>query len=283
MQTEYDLSWILPYVRESMRGVGNFNFDGYADAVLRALERVGTPSIQRFQPVSYTGQAYNFDAAHHDIKIALTEAFYYLEQNRFILRPAPTQFGAFVPHGQFLITKRGVEWAKGGEPLPEDYNGYMKQFALGVDEVVRQYVSEALNTYIRGTYFASAVMLGAAAEAAIYNLADALVPAIKDASKQATLRKCIAQRGFERLFSFVEKTITAGHENGAIPYEVTEQTTRHLLSLFEYIKVQRNDAVHPKNFQVSPDSVRLTLYAFPMAFEKVEALRQWCIAHPGSL
>jgi hypothetical protein len=68
MQPEYDLSWILPYVRESMRGVGNFNFDGYADAVLRILEKVGTPSVQKFQPVSYTGQTYNFDAAHHDIK-----------------------------------------------------------------------------------------------------------------------------------------------------------------------------------------------------------------------
>ena len=35
------------------------------------------------------------------------------------------------------------------EPLPEDYNGYMKQFDVTADEVVRQYTSEALNTYIR--------------------------------------------------------------------------------------------------------------------------------------
>ena len=222
-------------------------------------------------------------SAPADLRLAAIEAFAYLEHNRYILRPPPTNVAALLTHTQNTITQRGQEWANNVEPLPEDCKGYMKQFDSGVDEVVRQYVSEALNTYIRGTYFASAVMLGAAAEAAIYNLADALVPAIQDATKQATLKKRIAERGFERLFSFIEKTVTAGHESGVIPYEVTEETTRHLLSLFEYIKVQRNDAVHPKNFQVSPDAVRFTLYAFPMAFEKVEALRQWCLAHPGSI
>jgi hypothetical protein len=284
MQTVYDLPWILPFVRESLRGVGNLNFDSYADAVMRCLDKVGTPSIQKFQPHSYTGLTYNFDAARPEIKIAITEAFYYLRQNRFLLAPAPTQHGAFLPHGQFLVTPRGIDWTNGVEPLPEDYNGYMKQFDSGVDGVVRQYVSEALNTYIRGAYFASTVMLGAAAEAAIYNLADAIGPAIKDAAKQATMKKRIADRGLERLFAYIEKTIVAGCDSGIIPYEVTEGTTRHLLSLFEYIKVQRNDAVHPKEFQVSTDSVRLSLSAFPLAFEKVEALiRKWCLANPNSL
>jgi hypothetical protein len=106
MQTVYDLASILPHVRKSLQGVGNMNFDAYADGLFRVLEALGVPTIQRFQQ-SYTGHVYNFDAAHPDIKIAATEAFYYLEQNRFILRPAPTQFGAFVPHGQFVITKRG--------------------------------------------------------------------------------------------------------------------------------------------------------------------------------
>jgi hypothetical protein len=126
-------------------------------------------------------------------------------------------------------------------------------------------------------------MLGAAAKAAIYNLAHALVPALQDVAKQATLKKRISERGFERLFSFIEKTIIASHDSETIPYEVTEETTRHLLSLFEYVKVQRNDAVHPKNFQVSPDSVRLSIYAFPLAFRKVEALRKWFLQNPGKL
>lgn len=281
MQPAYDLAWILPHVRKSLRGVGNMNFDAYIDGLFRVLEELGVTSIQRFQQ-SYTGHTFNFDAAHADIKIAATEAFYYLEQNRFILRPAPTQFGAFVAHGQFLVTKRGAEWANGVDPLPEDYNGYMKQF-VDADEVVRLYVSEALNTYVRGTFFASAVMLGAAAEATVYNLSDALIAALQDAAKREALRRRIDERKLERLFSFIESTISAGHKSGAIPYDVTEGTTRHLISLFEYIKAQRNDAVHPKNFQVSPECVRLSIYAFPLAFRKVESLRKWCMQNPGTV
>jgi hypothetical protein len=282
MQPTYDLSWILPYVRQSMHGVGNMNFDRYFDNLCRILESVGVPSIQKSQQ-SHTGHIYNFDAAHLDIRNAATEAFFYLEQNRFILRPAPTQQGAFLPHGQFQVTQRGLEWVKGAEPLPEDYNGYMKQFDSSVDVIVKQYVSEALNTYIRGTYFASAVMIGAAAEASIYDLADSLIPALQNVTKQATLKKLIGQRGFEKLFEFIESVVVTGHKNGALPYSVMEGTTRHLLSLFEYIRVQRNDAVHPRNFQVSADSVRFTVSAFPLAFRKVESLRRWCDTNPGAL
>jgi hypothetical protein len=117
------------------------------------------------------------------------EAFYYLEQNRFTLRPAPNSSMAFLPHGRYVITVRGQEWASGVEPLPEDYDGYMKQFDASVDAVIRQYVSEALNTYIRGTFFASAVMIGAASEKAIYMVAESLVPGLQDVAKQETLKK----------------------------------------------------------------------------------------------
>jgi hypothetical protein len=285
MSDQFDLSWILPYVRESLRGRGNFGFEAFVDGVFAVLDRIGVgEGIQKRSPLQgYTGYNYDFDKAHPDIKMAVTEAFYYLEQNRFILRPPPTNATAFLPHGQFHITKRGQDWANTVEPLPEDYNGYMRQFDANTDDVVRQYVSEALNTYIRGTYFASAVMVGAASEKAIYLLADDLLLAIQDTTKQRSMRNRIDDRKLDRLFMSIESTINAGHASKTIPYDVMDGTTRHLLSLFEYIKVQRNDAIHPLNFRVSADSVRFSLNAFPLALSKVEALRQWCKAHPASL
>jgi hypothetical protein len=62
-----------------MRGVGNINFDAYADSLFHILEVLDVSSIQRFQQ-SYTGHVYNFGAAHPGIKIAATEAFYYLNR-----------------------------------------------------------------------------------------------------------------------------------------------------------------------------------------------------------
>jgi hypothetical protein len=285
MPTEFDLPWILPYVRESLRGRGNLSFDGFVDGVWSVLERAGTGKGIEKTPIhqGYTGRQYNFDAAHLDIKNAAVEAFYYLEQNRFILRPPPTNSTAFLPHGQFTITVRGQEWANGVEALPEDYNGYMKQFDASVDAVVRQYVSESLNTYIRGTYFASAVMIGAASEKAIYLLADSLLPALSDLAKQRVLQTRLDARRLEQLLSFVEQVVVEGHTRRIIPFDVMGGTTRHLMSLFDSIRLQRNDAIHPMNFVVSADSVRFMLNAFPLAFRKVEALRVWCGIHPATL
>ena len=172
---------------------------GFADGVFALLDRVGVGNgIEKRSPnQGYTGYTYDFDRAHSDIREAVTEAFYYLEQNRFILRPPPTNNAAFLPHGRFQITKRGQLWASGVEPLPEDYNGFMKQFDASADAVVKQYISEALDTYIRGTYFASAVMIGAASEKSIYLLAESLVPALKDPAKQSSLQRKIDARKLE--------------------------------------------------------------------------------------
>jgi len=286
VQPEYDLSWILPYVRESLRNRGNMNFEGYADALFGVLERANVPTIQRWPYANSSGTTYNYDAANLNIREATTEAFYYLERNGFIVRPAPTHHGAFVGHGVYRITSRGQEWSKGVEPLPEDYNGYIRtlsELVPNLDEGIRQYVSEGLISFGRGTYFAAAVMVGAASEKAIYLLAESMLDSIKDVAQQTKLKKLLGERSLNRLLSCVEKTILDAHDAGIVPYSVMEGTTRHLMSLLESIRVQRNDAVHPTNGQVSADSVRLSFSSFPHALEKVEALRAWFFTNPKSI
>ena len=54
----------------------------------------------------------------------------------------------------------------------------------------------------------------------------------------------------------------------------------HLMSMFEAVRTQRNDAVHPTTGQVSADSVRLLTASFPYALSKSEELRTWLIANP---
>lgn len=280
----YDLSWILPYVRKSLRGRGNLTYDNYMEGLWEVLHQAGINGVEKRTPYqSSAGTSFNFDAASRDLKLAAVEAFAYLEHNRFILRPPPTSVASLLSHSQIEITQGGQDWANGVEPLPEDYNGYMKQFDAKTDDVVLQYVSEALKTYLREAYFASAVMIGAASEKTIYLLADSMLPALKDPARQSTLQKRIDARKLEQLLKYVEQIVIEGHANRIIPIDVMGGTTRHLLSLFDSIRLQRNDAIHPMNFVVSADSVRFTLAAFPMAFERVEVLRKWCLNNPGSL
>jgi hypothetical protein len=60
---------------------------------------------------------------------------------------------------------------------------------------------------------------------------------------------------------------------------VTEGTEQHLLSFFDSIRVQRNEAVHPNAALVTPSKVQLSLAAFPHACQKVYDLIGWLDAN----
>jgi hypothetical protein len=66
-------------------------------------------------------------------------------------------------------------------------------------------------------------------------------------------------------------------------YSVFDGAETHLMSLFQAIRVQRNDAVHPMNAMVSADSVRLSFLAFPHALEKTESLKNWFQTNPKTV
>jgi hypothetical protein len=56
-----------------------------------------------------------------------------------------------------------------------------------------------------------------------------------------------------------------------IPFSVSEGAAPHLASLFEAIRMQRNNAVHPMNAAVSASSVRL---AFALVSVRIEHDRE---------
>ena len=60
-----------------------------------------------------------------------------------------------------------------------------------------------------------------------------------------------------------------------------EGSTTHLCSLYEAIRVQRNDAVHQMNAAVPEGSVRYLIQSFPYALGKTEEIRTWLV--PGTI
>ena len=50
-----------------------------------------------------------------------------------------------------------------------------------------------------------------------------------------------------------------------IPYDVHEGSIHYLSTLFDAIRIQRNDAVHPIAGEVSKEQLRLLMLAFPHA------------------
>jgi hypothetical protein len=173
-----------------------------------------------------------------------------------------------------------LEWFKGVEPLPEGADGYMKFLTdrvPNVDEVIVQYVKEALHAFNGRAYFAAAVMIGAASEKAIYLLAGDMVTALKP-TQSKKLQDLLTERGAaKRVLDFMLKVI---ERNKSIP---SDGAAFQLTALFDAIRAERNSAVHPNTAEVSGDSVRILTTTFPYALSKSEELRSWLKAHPLSL
>jgi hypothetical protein len=282
MPFDYSLVAMVPFARAAIRNTSNFSPEQFAILLFGELEKVSAPGVSRNAPTG-VGK-YNFSDLQvpHDLKYAVVEAFWYLEHRGFIL-PEPQSFPQSFNHGRYWRTARGAEWANGAAPPPEDVAGYMRHLSSlvpSLDPVIRQYIEEGLGSFARGSFFSAAVMIGAASEKEIYLLGGSLVGALQDPQAQAKLTKQIAMgRSLYALLEMIRKYIEVcarlrGDFDGALA---------HLSSLFEAIRVQRNDAVHPSTGAVDDDSVRLSYEAFPHAIEKAETLRSWFDKHPASV
>lgn len=283
----YTLSWILPFVRQSLKATSNFEYRNFVQQLWTELEKAQVPGIVRTPPhQAHSGQVFQYHQAPHDLRILIPEAFFYLFHNGYITPAPPDGYLEHPKFHRYCVTQRGMEWFGGGEPLPEDVAGYMRflrQRVSTMDPVIEQYVVEALTAFERQAYFASAVMLGTASEKALYLLSESILGAFKDAKRQEKLKALLDRRRLLELFEFVRDTIHAASRTKALPYSDSEGAVTHLMSLFEAIRVQRNDAVHPMNATVSADSVRLLIQSFPYSLSKSEELRLWLVANPKSI
>jgi hypothetical protein len=282
MSFDYSLAAMLPFARAAIRNTSNFSPAQFADLLFGELEKVRAPGVIRNAPTGVGKYNLSDLQVPHDLKYAVVEVFWHLEHRGFIL-PEPQSFPQSFNRGLYWKTARGTAWAHGAAPLPEDVTGYMRHLSSlvpSMDPVIRQYIEEGLGSFARGSFFSAAVMIGAASEKGIYVLADSLLGGLKDPAQRAKLKNQIMTgRSLYALLEMIRKYVEGcaplrGEFDGALT---------HLSSLFEAIRVQRNDAVHPSIGTVDEDSVRLSYEAFPYAIEKAEALRGWFDRHPASV
>jgi hypothetical protein len=282
----YTLPWILPFVRQALSEIKATDYNKFVDSIWMRLEVAQMPDVRRRDPFRSAGTSgtYEWDGTPLDLRVATNEAFFYLIRHGY-LTPMPPQGSPLNGPNLMLfgLSERGRDWADGKEPLPEDIAGYMTFLAGRVenmDAVIVQYVREALIAFDRQAYFAAAVMLGAASEKALYLLADVMVGALKTQKSKDALQRLLQGRSLNATFKFIQDTLDRNRKVGNIPYD---GASPHLMSLFEAVRTQRNDAVHPTTGQVSADSVRLLTASFPYALSKNEDLCNWLSTNPHSL
>ena len=88
-------------------------------------------------------------------------------------------------------------------------------------------------------------MIGAAAEKAILPLLQAITDSISSPSSKSKATQLLDRPNLPEIFDLITKTLNPLIKAKTIPYSVHQGCAEHLLSLFEMICVQRNDAIHP--------------------------------------
>jgi hypothetical protein len=279
MQFDYSLGSMLPFARAAIRNASNFEIRQFADLLFGELEKADVSGVKRQQSGGATKFNFSDLTCPSELRSGTIEVFFHLVHRGFIL-PEAQSFPVAFNDMRYWKTPRGSAWSQGVDPLPEDVDGYMRclsKLVPTLDPVIAQYVQEGLGSFHREMFFSAAVMLGAASEKEIYLLGQSLVTALKDPKAQTQLTKLLGDRSLYRLLQAIEKhVVVCANLRGVFDGALT-----HLMSLFESIRVQRNDAVHPNTANVDEDSVRLAYDSFPKAIEKAEALRAWCQTNPG--
>ncbi|MCZ6718329.1 MAG: hypothetical protein O6944_04130 [Gammaproteobacteria bacterium] len=283
---DLDRATVLHFMRDALRDFLNPSDRLYKNILNNALERllaanlvdpaiVGNHDVDRLLSTCNleTGKPPELAA----LLTVLTDAYSSILSHGYII-PRPMA-GGTLDFSRFVVTPMGRQWAASSYPIPEDQLGYLKALRGSVqhlDPTIEQYVREALITYGRGTFFASAVMVGAASETTIYLLMHILSNAVKsDAQLANAIRNAIAgEHRITQMFKLTAECIKRAKKAG-MPYSVHEGADQHLLSLQEDIRVQRNDAVHPAAGQVTQEGVHLALAAFFPACKKIYDLMDW--------
>ncbi len=286
-QAAFTLSGLLTFIRTSYReSAGDLGYAVFMQRLFTELEKALVPNIIRNPPQQAMYGIFQYSKAPYDLIALAVEAFFYIVRSGYAVEK-PTEDYISPPQAlTYRWTDRGLLWIDGGDPAPEEAEGYLKFLRTRVpqlDPVIEQYAVEAVTAFERQANFAAAVMLGAASEKALYMLSDALLNAFAQQKDKATLQGLMDKRSLLRLFEYVRDAISSAEKTKKMPYSVTEGSTTHLMSIYESVRVQRNDAVHPMNASVSVSSVRVLLTSFPFALEKMELLRMWLITNKSNL
>jgi len=211
------------------------------------------------------------------VKVQISRIFWDLSIERIISWGTTTNPEARWPF--FHVTPFGREYLEHTPPHfldPDGYVGFLKTLVSEVDPIVLQYTQESARAFRAQLWFASAVMLGAAAERTTLLLLEAIRDKSQDPEK-AKLTRILDQPRLTEIFKVIQTRIASEIKAGVLPYSIHQGCTEHLLSLSEMIRVHRNEAVHPAAAKVNRGKVFIALQTFPEALRVIDGLRKWFI------
>jgi hypothetical protein len=181
----------------------------------------------------------------------------------------------------FTLTAYGVECIKKGELLPFDPNGYLVGIQTrvpGLDSVTMTYLREAISTFNREFYLSASVALGVAAEALILRMIDSYISAIADQQRRTNAETRYEGKQLRAQYSQFKQDFASLRPT--LPRDLYGDFETHLDSIFQLIRVTRNDSGHPSGAVPERAVVMANLQAFPYFAKRVLAIEEHFETNP---
>jgi hypothetical protein len=181
------------------------------------------------------------------------------------------------------LTEYGRRCIAEQQILPHDPEGYLRDFDAAVpaaDPIIREYLTEALQCFLRDLNRAAAVMLGAASEQAILQLIDSYSASIQDANRKAQVLSQIDKAtSIFRKYEVYDRGFS--NVKGRMPKQLADNADSLLRGVFDLIRNSRNEAGHPASgIFVSRDTNYSHLRLFIPYCRRVYELIHWFQQNP---
>ena len=176
------------------------------------------------------------------------------------------------------LTEYGRRCIDENQILPHDPDGYLQDFQRAVpsaDPLIGEYLSEALQCFLRDLHRAAAVMLGAASEQAVLLLIESYAGSIADVSRKTQVASQIEKSPsifrkyeiFDRGFAVVKPQL---------PKPLADNADSLLRGVFDLIRNSRNEAGHPASgILVARDTNYSHLRLFIPYCQRIYGLIEW--------
>lgn len=169
------------------------------------------------------------------------------------------------PENWVLCLTEAGKAAASDQPFnPDDPSGFLAALVSsvpGMSDTVQTYAREALHAFNARLYFASAVMLGVASEAAFLELAHAFADALP--SKEGkNLRAVLTDQKTNYLTKFTEFRKRLEPRKADLPENLGDGINLWLSAVLDLLRIYRNEAGHPKASRPSREDCFLNLRMF---------------------
>lgn len=161
------------------------------------------------------------------------------------------------------VTEYGMEAFLTEDWLPYDPEGYMKALKAKVsamDDITLAYIGESIAAYNRRHLLSATITLGVASENLMLLLIEAYTDWIPDATRKASFQKKVADRFISTQYKEFKKEFV--NDLKALPKDFQSDWETYLDGVFNFVRLNRNDAGHPTGRQFDAKIVYANLQVF---------------------